>query len=419
MAEIAPFRGWRYDFARSEGRVSDLIAPPYDVLDEADKRRLLARSDRNIVAIDLPHVPPKSAGPPHVYESAGQLFKKWMSDGTLVQEPAAALYAYHQVFEYAGREYTRRTIIARLKLEAFSPSGSVMAHEETFGGPKEDRLALMKATHANLSPVFALFRDPSEDVPRVLDASVRGEPVARGTIDGVEHRVWIVSDRVVIDHVVRLVADRKCYIADGHHRYTTALTYRDWVAKQLGGSLPDGHPSGYVMVVLGSMDDGGNLILPTHRVFVNVGDMSMNRLLAAWEAGCETVAAERAEVTVVDGASGKRAPLRFTNRAVLAELEPSRSAAWRGLDVAYLHRYLIDELYAGYAAGGKTPDIRYVKAEADAVRIAADEKGLAVICHAPSMEQLRDVSDAGDLMPQKSTYFYPKVATGLTIHPLF
>lgn len=417
MAEIAPFRAWRYDFVRREGRLSDVIAPPYDVLDTSDKQRLLARSDRNIVAIDLPHVPPKSAGPPHLYDSAGRTFAKWTTDGTLLRESEPALYSYHQVFEHAGHQYTRRTFIARVKLEPLSPGSSIVPHEQTFGGPREDRLALMKATHANLSPVFALYPDPSSDVGRLFDRSTAREPDARGSIDGVEHRMWIVSDRITVDHVVRLMGGRKCYIADGHHRYTTALTFSEWVAAQLGGPLPENHPAAYVMTVLGSMDDPGNLILPTHRVFVGGGnELSLNRLLTAWSAGCESVAPDRADITVVDG--GGRVPLRFSNRPILAALEPSRSAAWRNLDLAYLHRYLIDELYTAGSPNRKPPEIRYVKAEDDAIRIAREECGIAVLCRAPTMDDLRSVSDAGDLMPQKSTYFFPKVATGLTINPL-
>ncbi len=417
MADIAPFQAIRYDFAALGGVISDRIAPPYDVLDQADKERFLARCDRNIVAIDLPHAPAKAVGPAHCYEQAGGTMREWLEDGTMVRESSPAVYVYRQRFQANGADHTRNMVIVRLKLELFS-AGTVLPHEETFGGPKEDRLALMKATHANVSSVLGLYRDPQGRVDAITDGCVERQPDATGELDGVRNDLWVVPDADVIGAMVDFFAGKKCYIADGHHRYNTALNYRDWVAQQLGGVLPENHPADYVMVVLASMDDPGNLILPTHRVMVQVGDLTLDRLLAAWDAGCERSDSSDADVTVFHGATGETVSLKFTNRRVLETLEPSKSDAWRSLDVAYLHRYLIDELFVAFSASSASPSIRYLKSERDAQSVAVEEKGIAVICNATTMAQLRDVSEAGDLMPQKSTYFYPKVATGLTVNSL-
>jgi len=417
MADIAPFRALRYDFAALEGDVSARVAPPYDILDENDRSRLLAQSDRNIVAIDLPFAPAKCLGPAHLYERAGRTFQQWIADGTLVREQRPALYVYHQTFEFAGRRYTRRMFIARLKLVPFD-QGDVVPHEETFGGPKEDRLALMKATHANLSPVYGLYRDAEDRIGEAFAPAIDRQPDAVATLEGVQNRVWIVTDAATVDTIVATFRGKKCYIADGHHRYNTGLNYRDWVAQQLGGELPAGHPAGFVMLVLGSMDDPGSLILPTHRVLAELGDMPLDKLVEAWKPGCEQVAAEQADVTLHHGATGREKHLRFTHRAILAKLEPHKSAAWRDLDLAYLHRYLIDELFKSARPDGGAPVIRYVKAEDAAKQTARKEHGIAILCKPATMAQLRDVGEAGDLMPHKSTYFYPKVATGLTINPL-
>lgn len=422
MAEIAPFQAVRYDFAALGGDVSDRLAPPYDVLNQDDKDRLLARSDRNIVAIDLPHVPPKSLGPAERYQRAADTFNAWRRDGTLIRESTPAVYIYHQVFEHAGRSYTRRMFTARLRLEEFTV-GNVLPHEETFGGPKEDRLALMKATAANLSAVFAVYRDPQDEVGTLLCEASQREPDAVGTIDEVENKVWILKDNSVIDRVVRAVAKENVYIADGHHRYLTAMNYRNSITepRPSGSGFPElaaGHPANYVMVVLGSMDDPGSLILPTHRVLLETGDLSLDGLVRGWSDGVATTAKGDQDMTLFHGASGEERHVRFTNRAALAKIARDKSAAWCGLDVAYLHRYLIDELWKRCGRGDLPPKIGYAKAEQDARRIAARESGFALLCKVTTMEQLRAVSEAGDLMPQKSTYFYPKVATGLTINPL-
>lgn len=413
MLEVTPFAAIRFDAARTGGNLSALLAPPYDVLDEEDKRALLAGNDRNIVAIDLPHVPPKSAGPPEVYERSATLLSDWLADGTLLREQSPALYLYHQRFEHAGESYARRMFIARVRLQPFS-EGSVLPHEQTFGGPKEDRLALMKATKCQLSPIFGLYADPQDRVGSAFAETASRTPDAIGTLDGVENRMWIVSDRNDIDSVVSVMADKKVYIADGHHRYGTALMYRDFLASRQGGSLPREHPANYVMFVLASMDDPGCLILPYNRALANV---ELYAVLEAWSVGTERTTPEEVDLLLYDERTKSETPLRFSKREILATLEPRQCEAWHKLDYAYLHRYLIDELLTA-KLGGRKPTVRYVKSAEDARAVARDESGVALLMNATSMAHLRAVSEAGGLMPQKSTYFHPKLATGLTLNPL-
>ena len=412
MAEIAPFAAVRYDLTKTQGDLSALLAPPYDVLDGEDKEALLARSDRNIVAIDLPHIPPKSAGPPAVYEASAKLLNTWLTDGTLVREPQPALYLYHQEFSYAGQTYTRRKFIARVRLQPFC-EGVILPHEQTFGGPKEDRLALMKATKCNISPVFGLFTDPEDQVGTTFSATARREPDAVAELDGVKNRMWIVTDADTITAVVNALADKKLYIADGHHRYGTALNYRDFRAAEQGGSLPAEHPAQYVMMVLGSMDDPGSLIIPYNRTLAQI---DLDTVVSAWKPGTEKVSAEQADVVLFEGSSGKEVPLRFTDRTKLKELETGQVAPWYDLDAAYLHRYLIDVLLR--AQLGSEPQIRYTKSAENTKQVARAEKGVGLLVQATPMAHLRAMSEAGGLMPQKSTFFYPKLATGLTINPL-
>jgi uncharacterized protein (DUF1015 family) len=232
-------------------------------------------------------------------------------------------------------------------------------------------------------------------------------------MEGVENRLWIVTDAAVIDRVRSAMAPKKIFIADGHHRYGTGLNYRDYVAEQAGGSLPKNHPANFVLMVLASMNDPGCVILPYPRVLAGT---SLDTVLSAWRPGIAEAPESDADVTLFEGATGRTACIRFTDRAKLQSLAPDQSDAWRALDVAYIHRYLIDELMT--AAGAGEPTIRYVKSTDVAKKVAQEESGVALLVRATPMDHLRGVSEAGDLMPQKSTYFYPKLATGLTINPL-
>lgn len=412
MPEIRPFPAIRYDLSRCAGDLSAVLAPPYDVLNQADKDALLAKSDHNIVAIDLPHIPPKTLGPSKAYEQSADAMTDWLASGILVREDAPALYLYHQIFEHEGTSYTRRKFIARVRLHPFSDK-VILPHEETFGGPKEDRLALMKTTKCNLSPVFVLYADPKDQIGKAFSEVADRTPDATASLDGIDNRMWIAKDSVVIDAVTKLMADKKLYIADGHHRYGTALNYRDWYAKGQGGSIPDDHPANYVMLVLASMDDPGCLILPHHRV---LAEIKLATVLDAWSAGTERCDREDADVVLVEGVTGTEAPLRFTDRKKLKELEPDHCKPWYDLDAAYLHRYLIDEQLKRSLEA--EPQVRYVKSEEMARNTAREQSGVALLVKATPMSHLRAVSEAGGLMPQKSTYFYPKLATGLTINPL-
>ncbi len=415
MVEVKAFAAIRYDERRLGGDLSAVLAPPYDVLDQGDKAALLARSPRNIVAVDLPHIPPKSAGPPEVYARAARLLDQWLVDGTLIKDSSPALYPYHQLFEHEGRSYTRRMLIARVRLQPFS-AGGVLPHEKTFGGPKEDRLALMKATKCQLSPIFGLYSDPSDAVGSALASSTAESPPATGTLQGVQNRLWAVEDAAVIERVSRAMADKRIYIADGHHRYGTALMYREWLAQEAGarGGLPDDHPANFVMFVLAGMEDPGCLILPYYRA---LGGISVEALMRAWANGVRPAPESAAsDLRLVDGATGKQAPVVFTRRDILNKLAPDEGAAWRKLDYAYLHRYLIDELLAKHV--GRAPAVHYLKSKGDAIETARKESGVALLVNATPMAQLREVAESSGLMPQKSTYFFPKLATGLAINPL-
>ena len=427
MPEITGLRALRYSIQRFGQDFSNLIAPPYDVLDEADKAALLRRSEYNIVAVDLPHVPPKTAGPDEVYAEAARRLDTWRSSGVVIREEQPALYVYHQRYTWNGKPFTRRKFFARMRLEAFG-TGTVFPHEQTFGGPKEDRFKLMQATQCQLSAVFGLYSDPANAVSELLDPRDRA-PDITATMEDVENRIWIVTDPQVIDAVGSLMRDRPVYIADGHHRYGTALNYREWLTAK-HGPLPLDHDANFVLVGFCAMEDPGAVILPTHRVLADVGGATPADVLAALGQGLELTPApgldpEAAvasdaphDLAIYVASEDKLYTARFTQRDVLDTLASDRSKPWRQLDLAYLHRYLIDELLTKGPLKGREPGIHYIKAADDAIQDAKATGGIALLTKPCSMAELKAVSDAGDLMPQKSTYFYPKLATGFVINPL-
>ncbi len=428
MALIRPFAGIRYNTDRVGTDISRQVAPPYDVLGQARKDALLAASRQNIAAVDLPHVPPSQAGPDQVYRQAGELLQQWLADGVLVHDQQPALYRYDQVFEHEARRYTRQKFFAALKLAEFG-RGDVLPHEQTFGGPKEDRLKLMQATRCNLSPVFALYSDPDRALANALEDGGR-QPDAVAELDGVENRLWRVTDQQAVRVVQELLSDKTIYIADGHHRYGTSLMYRDWLAGQQG-ELGDDHPANYVLVVLCAMEDEGLLILPTHRVVEHLPSFDLDRLVRdaegvfsvtdrstddARELADRLEALPSGSVVLIHPGSGRSAILALERQDVLDDMAPERSQAWRRFGVSILHRFVIDKLIAAQTAG--TVSVRYTSQVRQAVELAAAGEGLALLVQPTRMDQLRQICQAGDLMPQKSTFFYPKLATGLVINPL-
>ncbi len=425
---IAPLTGIRYDAQRFGQDVSRVIAPPYDVLDSADKEALLTQDSCNVVAIDLPHVPPKQAGPDAVYQRAANTFEAWLADGVLMRDPEPGLYLYQQRYTHRGRDFTRTALFARLRLSPLG-EGRVVPHEQTFGGPKEDRLKLMQATRCNLSAVFGLYSDPDGGVLAAMGSAGR-DPDAVAVLNGVDARLWYVADSSVVARVRQTLAGKPIYIADGHHRYETALMYRDWLAAR-EGELPDNHPAHYVLVGLCAMEDPGLLMLPYHRTVEHV-PLELSELVSRCEpvftptdapvADPEQLADAAARcapgsVAVVQPSTGASTILVLQRPDVLDDLEPQHGEAWRRLPAAILHRFLIDRMIAPTLS--REPVIHYTSVADHAVAVAAETDGLALLVQPTQMAQMRAVCQTGELMPQKSTFFYPKLATGLVINPLY
>ena len=435
MAHIRPFAGVR--FARNKHPdVSTLIAPPYDVLDEKGKAELQARHANNVVTVDLPHLPPKTVGPDEAYQRANTTLQSWLTAGVLKRDVRPALYPYTQKFEHNGRLAHRRGFVCLVRLSPFG-QGQVVPHEKTYANPIEDRLKLMRATGMQLSPIFGVYSDPRNEVTRRLYQNL-ARPETSGVLDGVQHDLWSVIDAELENEIVDMLGTKPIYIADGHHRYTTALQYQKEVEQQNGGKpLPAAHPANWCMFVLVGMQDDGLTIMPTHRLVGGLENFDVDDFFFAIRDNFEAtltpltpdhidefiqnvLPSQRAHTFgLYDGRHKKLYQLTLTNPDVLRPLEPNQSDAWRRLDVAILQRYLLDEVIQPRFAAGKEIAKGYT---ADPFEVAPKTDGkqyqVALLLKSTPLGALEQLAKHGDVMPQKSTFFYPKLTSGLLLFPL-
>lgn len=437
MPEIQAFRGLRYNLARV-GSLSDCIAPPYDVVDSELQSKLYSLSPYNFLRLELNRREPTDRDENEVYERAGRLYRAWRSEGVLQAEPDSALYVYHQEFSVAGETYTRRGFMARMRLERFG-EGKVYPHEQTHAKAKEDRLKLMRATRANLSQIFGLYPDSDNAIQEIFEQKVAGVHGLEAVDHlGVLHRMWPVTDVQTIQQVSALIADREVFVADGHHRYETACNYRDELAKV--EELPASHPANFVLTMLVSMDDPGLVVLPTHRLLHGIPALTAEeicgRLTPYFDCefvaeGPESAGAVWAEMERLDEqlilalyskASGQWIRISARQEAAdrMAEIAKEHSEDWQSLGVAVLHRLVFEDLLG--LRDLPTPTyVHSVQEVIDGLQ-GKLEQGLdyaiAALVMPATIDHIQTISLNEERMPAKSTYFYPKLVSGLVVHPL-
>jgi uncharacterized protein (DUF1015 family) len=422
MADVQPLRAVRYE-PTAAGPLDDLIAPPYDVIDAELRAELVARSPHNVVEIDLPQPPPDGGDR---YEHAAATMRDWLEQGVLVREDAPALWALRQDYTGPdGGDRARTGFLARVRVEEYGP-GRIRPHERTHPGPKEDRLRLTRATRANLSPIFSLFADPGDAAAEALELSVGGEPFATAVDhEGTRNTIWRVADADRISALQTALAGAELLIADGHHRYETARVYADEIAGE--------GDHRYVLMLLCSLSDPGLLVFPTHRLLTGLKDDSRKQV-AIRDALRGDFEIEELPTTgeLEPSADGRivygymdsffKRPFRVTlkdqsiaDRALAGMPEP-----YRRLDTAVL-----ESLILRGALGMSEDDIAHLRGLdysnnlEDAIhKVESGAADAGFFMRATPVEQVREVAEAGESMPPKSTYFYPKVPTGLVFNPL-
>lgn len=431
MADVKPLRALRYDTS-IVGDLAGVTAPPYDVISSQQREELLRRSPCNVVAIDLPVMSKEGrlkeddeaqAHPTDPYQAAGERFEVWQREGIILHEEQPSFWAHTQ--EYTGPDgiaRTRRGFFCTVRIEDYG-SGRIRPHERTHSGPKEDRLRLMRATKADLSPIFSLYSDPDHVVWDALAPAGKQNPVGEVTDEeGTVHRIWRVAEMETIAAVEAAMADAELLIADGHHRYETARTY----AEEIGGE----GPHRYVLMCLVALDDPGLSVFPTHRL---VDGLSAERKQALSEAIERDFISEEVPFDELAPPPGEgplqigyldaeMRPLRLTLRdQAIADLAlQGRSEAYRRLDTGVLEALLLNgALGLTERDVAELNGLRYARTVEEATSLVRlGQCDAAFLMRPTPVAQVRDIAAAGENMPPKSTFFFPKLLTGLLFNDL-
>lgn len=421
MARVRPFAAWRY---RSDATdITDLTAPPYDVIDEPQRAAFVAGNPHNVVELELAEGPLDPDAAHGRYATAARTWDEWRADGTLAHDAHPAVYVLAQTYELFGAPITRKAFIVEVGLEPFE-AGIILPHERTLPKALGDRFELIKATGANFSQVFGLFDDAACATDALFARIMATEPVATATdADGVTSTLWSCPDTDVADSLAAFMADRSIFIADGHHRYTTALAHRD-LRRELDGEAPDA-ASEFVLMALVNMDDPDLVVLPYHRIADQDGEFADSEFVERLSVHFDVTPVnaedaqelldqqERVSFLFKTATGGVRlASLKATVDPVEV-IEVDRTDAWKHLDVAILQELVLWPLLGIHPDKPATLDrLSFTKDGARAFS-ATDAHDVAFVLRPTGLDQLRAVSLSGETMPQKSTYFYPKLLSGL------
>ncbi len=426
MAQIKAFKGLRFD-TNTAGDIKSLCCPPYDIISEEQRLAFLKVNENNIIRLELP----KEGENP--YATAAQVLKFWEDKGVLMREAKPALYVYEEEFTAYGKRNSIKGLICRLKVEEFS-KGVVLPHEFTLSKAKEDRLNLMKATNCNFSQIYGLYMDEDHTSLATIDALSQGSADMQFTDDdNITHRMWIVTDEKAIEKLTNDFLDRKIYIADGHHRYETALNYRNYCREN--GISKEGDAQDYQMIFLCDMGHPGLVVFPTHRLVRDLEIFDKKAVLSKCEAYFDVEnfgsTEDMEKILAEKDAEGKKAfgfytggdewyLLTLKDISVMDKLLPELSAASRQLDVTVLHTLILEQIF-GIDKENMAAQINltYTKFFEEALSSVDNGKAqCSFVLNPTKVTEIRDVASAGEKMPQKSTYFYPKMITGMVMNKL-
>jgi uncharacterized protein (DUF1015 family) len=437
MMQIKPFKAFRFDKA-VVGDVGSCIAPPYDVISDEQQEQLYKKSEYNIVRIIRGKTWTSDNGEDNQYTRAAGYLNNWIKQGVLKQDNSESIYAYVQDFELAGAQLQRLSFIALARLEELGEI--VRPHEQTFNKPMLDRLNLKKATTADLGLVFMLYEDEQEVADKIIEQASKNEPLIDFTDEqDVRHRLFAITAEEDIEQITKMMNDKNCVIADGHHRYTTGLTY----------SKENNNPAArYQMLAFANISHKGLIVLATHRLAGNLENFSFEKLITglkndfeltefkfdspesktdARQKMLELMKAEHdndKNAFGIYGANNSFYVAVLRDKRSMDMVAPDMSSTWRTLDVSVLQKLVLEKLLGiDEEKLAKGENLRYVKDTPHAIdesisQVDCGNKQVAFFMNPIKMQQLKLVTDAGERMPQKSTYFYPKVFTGLTIQKL-
>jgi uncharacterized protein (DUF1015 family) len=413
MADIRPFRGWHYSPVKIRD-LSQVITQPYDKIPKELQQTYIARHPNSFVNLILPSAPDP-------YSFSATTFKLWSQQLVLVRDSDPAIYVLHQDFEVAGQKRTRKSFVAAIRVDEFE-KGTVLPHERTLSKPKADRLSLLRATQADYEQIFMLYDDPRGVIDKALTPT--GEPLMKATDDhGVVQKVWTISDPAKLATVRKALADKVMLIADGHHRYETALTYRQEMER--AGNVPDDAALRFKCTAFVNISDPGLVILPTHRLLFDLKSPKWNDIVATMGNWFETRAIKDAEIEgelaktgtdhvfVLHTGKNRSWVLRLRDKAAVEQLIKDHTADYRDLDVAILHSLLIENVL-GIKVADIEDHVAYERGLPEALsKVDSFNYQAAFIINPTRADQVQKVAAHGERMPQKSTDFYPKFVSGL------
>ena len=444
MAEVKAFRGLRYNKDKSGGTFADLVCPPYDVISSEAQQGYLAKSPYNVIRLELGQTLDSDDTSNNRYTRAAALLIEWQQQGVLLQEVQPGYYLYEQEFEIQGQSYKRRALLSAVRLHEWD-EGVILPHEHTLAKPKADRLALLEATQTNLSPIFCVYKDTDGKVETITSPQNDTKLLYEFSDNGETQRLWLIDEPEKVSAIEQEFADKKLYIADGHHRYETALAYRQERRKQ---GDAEGGPADYILMALTALEDEGLVVLPYHRqVFGLSEDMlqalegNLSQYFGVEEVSVQDEAhkgtfmsdviqnlnnsdkteRERNHVYGMYGAESEHLTiLKLKNEESVTELMPPHSEAWQKLDVSIFQTVVLEGCL------GMTEDsiadeenLSYTReVEAAVAKVERGEVQRLFLLPSTRVEDMLAVADAHDQMPPKSTYFYPKFLTGIVMRRL-
>lgn len=416
MAEIKAFKGMRYTSAA--GDLNALVCPPYDIISDSQREKYVEENPCNIIRLELPK------GGDERYKEAGKTLRDWLDKEILACDKEDSIYVYEMLFSANGVRNRLKGFVSLVKLVEFS-EGIVLPHEETLSKAKEDRFNLMSETFCNFSQIYSLYMDGDGSVYSMIDGCSKGAPDMEVTDpDGTVHRMWKVSDSGVIKNVTEAFKDKKLYIADGHHRYETALNFH----KKQGTES-----SGYIAMMLVNMENKGLVVFPTHRIVKGLENFNAEKVIEdckpyfdiAEAPGEERMQAalnqfydEGKKAFAMYAGCGKCYVMTLKDEGAVKKLLPDMSEAYCGLDVTVLHSLVLERILGIDKENmANQKNLTYTRSRQEALEaVDMDGADCSFILNPTKVSEIRDVAAAGEKMPQKSTYFYPKLITGLVMN---
>lgn len=436
MPMLMPFCGYRYDPAKVHD-LSQAVCPPYDIIPPEFQEQLYKADPHNIVRLELGKNAPDDSDTNNRYTRAAMFLDQWIRDKILIRESSPSIYLYAADYSLPdGRSRQMRGLLSLMRLERFG-SGRVFPHEDTFSKPKADRLQLLRATRANLSPIFGLYAKSGSRTSEIERSVINSRPADSTAVDrdAITHRLWVLKDPSLIKEITAELSQEPVYIADGHHRYETALLYRHEMREKTGRHGGE-EPFDSILMFLANMEGEGLTILPTHRVIAGIRNFRSDEFLRSLETDFTVTKMDfrdpssgdlRSAVAAVEAAGREGvafgillnegrtfALLKLNNPSILGRPEPETAR----LDVSLLQELIIERRLA-LREGSPTRErhLSYIKDPQEGLRrLQSGEAQLVLLLNATKLDELRRVASNGERMPQKSTYFFPKLLTGLVIH---